>query len=133
MTAPALVVVRADTRLSWSAVGITAALVYVTRIRKSIVHVSPATSDGAPLSNCVPGSVSDPMPVKPGLATHGAEAVGPAAAEPAACPLTVGGPAIAIVGVPWKNAADSESATCRLVSGFRPVFLTSTVNGTSNA
>ena len=38
-----------------------------------------------------------------------------------------------IVGVPWANAEDSESATCRLVSGFPPVFLTSTVKGTSNA
>src|SRR6188472_859531 len=38
-----------------------------------------------------------------------------------------------IVGVPCAKAEDSEFVTCRLVSGFTPMFLTSTVKGTSNA
>ena len=51
------------------------------------------------------------MPVKPLLATHGPEAVT--------------GAAIVSVGAPCANADESESDTCRFVSGFGPVFLTS--------
>jgi len=73
------------------------------------------------------------MPVKPLLATHSEfAAVGPCPFT-AAAPDTVGTATIVIVGLPCANAAESESATCRLVSGFTPVFRTSTVKGTSNA
>ena len=75
----------------------------------------PTPTDPDPLSSCVPGSDSDPMPVKPLLATHGPRRGGHAA--PAR--------SVEIVGAPCANADESESDTCRFVSGFGPVFLTS--------
>ena len=83
------------------------------------MQLCPTPTDPDPLTNCVPGSDSDPMPVKPLLATHGPEAVT--------------GAAMVSVGAPCANADESESDTCRFVSGFGPVFLTSIEYGTSNA